>query len=1011
MQSEMQLKNLFLRQSYMDSWQEYVRWLERGGGWDYVLLTASSETQAKGYRQQIAYRLELGCLSRDCVYEVLPDPDGRRVGSGGATLHVLRYLADQWPEGFEEGIRGKRILVIHSGGDSRRVPQYSVCGKLFSPVPRQLPDGRPSTLFDEFMISLSAAAGRFEEGMLVLSGDVLLLFNPLQLDFQYRGAAAISIKAGVDVGKDHGVYLGDGAGCVKRFLHKHSPQQLRAAGAVNGSGNVDLDTGAVLLDASLLGALYSLISTGGKTDDEKYARFVNDRARLSFYGDFLYPLAGASTLEEYEREAPEGELCPELLSCRRQIWEAVSSFSLKLICLSPAQFIHFGTTGELLSLMTEQLEDYGFLDWSGSVGSSGGGGDYSAYNSIVEPGVRVGKGSYLENSILKGEVRVGEGSILSGVEAGKGEFPEGVVLHGLALEDGRFVTRIYGVRDNPKAGLGQRAGWLGGTLEEVMAFYGIGEEELWEGEDRSLWSARLYPPCARQEESLESALLVYRIFRLREPASGVRRWLSGERLSLQSSFERADVPSLLPRSRSLRRRIRAARFWEALAARESYERAAAAFSDEPLDQEQFQALLERADGAPLDCRIRLYYFLARYLREQKPALAGPEARELEALCFETLGKSLCRESLAEREDSLRICREECRVELPVRVNWGGGWTDTPPYCVENGGVVLNAAIRVRGIDPVQVCVRRLEQPVAEFASEDVGVSGRFTRAEEILDCKNPCDHFALHKAALIACGVVGEGMGDLQERLRGMGGGIYLSTKVAGIPKGSGLGTSSILAGACIRALYRFFGRELTQERLFELVLCMEQIMSTGGGWQDQVGGLVPGVKLIRTGPGLRQAVELEPVRIPGEAMRELQERFALIYTGQRRLARNLLRDVVGSYLCGRRETLEALSGMERLAVLMKFELEKGNIDAFAELLNAHWELSLKLDGGASNTCIDQIFKACEDLIDGRFIAGAGGGGFLQVILKKGVTHRQLDERLYWVFQDCGVGVWECEFV
>ena len=69
------------------------------------------------------------------------------------------------------------------------------------------------------------------------------------------------------------------------------------------------------------------------------------------------------------------------------------------------------------------------------------------------------------------------------------------------------------------------------------------------------------------------------------------------------------------------------------------------------------------------------------------------------------------------------------------------------------------------------------------------------------------------------------------------------------------------------------------------------------------------------------------------------------------------------------------------------------------------------LDHGVSNTCIEQIFATCEELIDAKFIAGAGGGGFLQVILKKGVTRRQLDEHLQNVFQGTGVAVWDCRFV
>ena len=162
---------------------------------------------------------------------------------------------------------------------------------------------------------------------------------------------------------------------------------------------------------------------------------------------------------------------------------------------------------------------------------------------------------------------------------------------------------------------------------------------------------------------------------------------------------------------------------------------------------------------------------------------------------------------------------------------------------------------------------------------------------------------------------------------------------------------------------------------------------------------------------GRHQQIKVSYVEMPKEAKEELQERFALIYTGQRRLARNLLRDVVGNYIGGRKESVDALYEMKRVAAMMRFELEEGNVDRFAALLNRHWELSKKLDAGSTNTCIEQIFLACEDMIDGRFIAGAGGGGFIQVILKKGVTKQQLKERLRGVFQDSGVAVWECAFV
>ena len=125
----MKYKNLFLRQSYLDGYEAYELSLtkskRRPALWDYIILTASNESQAQSYREQIEYRLEEGKLPRETVYAVIPDPDGKRVGSGGATLSVLRYIRER-----ESTFTGKKILVIHSGGDSKRVPQYSACGKI-----------------------------------------------------------------------------------------------------------------------------------------------------------------------------------------------------------------------------------------------------------------------------------------------------------------------------------------------------------------------------------------------------------------------------------------------------------------------------------------------------------------------------------------------------------------------------------------------------------------------------------------------------------------------------------------------------------------------------------------------------------------------------------------------------------------------------------------------------------------------------------------------------------------
>ena len=100
-----------------------------------------------------------------------------------------------------------------------------------------------------------------------------------------------------------------------------------------------------------------------------------------------------------------------------------------------------------------------------------------------------------------------------------------------------------------------------------------------------------------------------------------------------------------------------------------------------------------------------------------------------------------------------------------------------------------------------------------------------------------------------------------------------------------------------MKAVFEFMGIAYTKEDLYSHILAMEQIMFTGGGWQDQVGGVTPGMKYITSMPGIDQQLKVSHVEIPEETKRELDERFVLIYTGQRRLVRNLLREVIGRYV------------------------------------------------------------------------------------------------------------------
>ena len=974
------IPSLFLSQAYRDCWDDYNRSLKlkKFPRWDYVILTASNEQQAEGFRKQLEERKSF--LPKHTKFVAIPDRDGQRVGSGGATLEVLKYLRSQ-----EESFEKLRVLVIHSGGDSKRVPQYSALGKLFSPVPHKLPNGRNSTLFDEFMICMSSVPSRIREGMVLLSGDVLLLFNPLQIDYNNVGAAAISFKEHVETGKNHGVYLNGENGNVKCCLQKKSVETLRSVGAVNNSDCVDIDTGALIFSTEMMNSLYSLIAT-----PEDYDRHVNARTRLSLYADFLYPLAEDSTLEDFYKEKPEGEFCPELTAARERVWNVLRPYRMKLLRLAPAKFIHFGTTREILGLMNGGVDEYKDLGWSRIVGSSIK-GDTAGYNSVLSSRSTIGEGCYLEVSYVHRNSKIGDHCVLSYIEVSDREIPDNVVLHGLKQRDGSFVVRIFGIGDNPKENK-----LFGRDLDELEQKLGV---RLWENSAHSLWEANLYAEADNIQDGVDAALNLYRIVN-DESAADIEQWRNAEKKSLCSGFNAADPDAIIAWNRRMEDLVAMDEITKAIRHKVPAQKLQKRTTLTKIQKEWLKKRLDKSDFGE---RMRLHYYLGVVLEDEN------EIQE----CFHIIQAEMLEatvKSLSYNENA-RIVTDRHTVNLPLRVNWGGGWSDTPPYCNENGGTVLNVAILLNGKKPVEVTLERIDELKIVFDSRDMDVHGEFDTIEPLQATGDPFDPFALQKACLLACGIIPQKGYKLEDILRRLGGGFVMHSEVTDVPKGSGLGTSSILSAACVKAVFEFTGIEFTEEDLYAHVLAMEQIMSTGGGWQDQVGGATPGLKYMSSMPGLKQEIKVTHVELPESARKELDERFVLIYTGQRRLARNLLRDVVGRYVGNEPDSLYALEEIQKTAALMRFELERGNVDGFAKLLDYHWELSKKVDAGSSNTLIEQIFSSIEEMIDGRLVCGAGGGGFLQVILKKGITREDVEKRLNEVFMDSLVGVADCKLV
>ncbi len=973
--SKKQPFSLFLFQSYQDSWQDYRYALTKDSFpvWDYIVLTASNEAQARIYEKQLLLRKEL--LPSRTSFLIVPDEEGKRIGSGGSTLSVLKKIREQ-----EKSFEGLKILLIHSGGDSRRIPQYSALGKLFSPVPHVLEDGRSSTLFDELFIIMSSVPSRIKEGMLACSGDVLPLFNPLLIEFNGQGACAISFKEDVNTGKDHGVYLCSQDGTVLSFLHKQSVETLRETGATDPMDQVDIDTGLILFGRDVLEALWPLISVNDMYDEKKYRCYVSEDTCLSLYGDFQYPLAENSTLEGFYQEKAERSLNEALNRAREDVWEALRPFRMKALRFQQGKFIHFGTSLEILKLLNEEIDSYEPLGWKKDTNSYRSG--HASYDSLIGEDVSIGENVYIERSVIHDDASIGSSSILSCVEIPEEvKIPSDVVLHVLKLRSGKHVCRIFGIEDDPKKDL-----LFGKKLSG----------NLWnENDTHDLWHARIYPECLNMDESIQKALDLYDA--LKEDKS-----IGKQEHSLCSSFNEADPDALMGWIDRMKQLTAVGKIREMMLKQSPVSEVAGTLS-EGLSNIQRQWIEEEVKDASFSKAMRMHYYIG--------TAAGDENEISEA--FKALSEAVVKDAENELKynNVAHIGSNELSVSLPLRVNWGGGWSDTPPYCNENGGTVINCAITLNGKKPVSVGLYRIEEKKIIFESADMGVYGEFEKIEDLQSVGDPFDPFVLQKAALLSCGVIPARGGDLSGILDRLGGGFHMSTEARNVPQGSGLGTSSILAAACVKALFEFMNIPYTEDDLYDHVLAMEQLMSTGGGWQDQVGGVTDGIKFITSKEGIRQKLNVEHLSLKEETMKELNERFVLIFTGQRRLARNLLRDVVGRYIGNEPDTVYALKQIQTVASDMKNALLNDDIDEFARLLSEHWELSKMIDAGSTNLLIDQIFLGVEDLLDGKMVCGAGGGGFLQGVLKKNVTKQELAERLEELFPESGVRVWECELI
>lgn len=322
-----------------------------------------------------------------------------------------------------------------------------------------------------------------------------------------------------------------------------------------------------------------------------------------------------------------------------------------------------------------------------------------------------------------------------------------------------------------------------------------------------------------------------------------------------------------------------------------------------------------------------------------------------------------------------------RVERPLRIDLAGGWSDTPPICYDNGGAVLNVAVRLDGCRPVVAEVSRIPAKEVVVESVDLGERGVLSKMSDIYGEKDPHDWCALVKSALAVTGY----------RFAPTG----LSIRIfADVPKGSGMGTSSILGAALVEALLKAAGKPYDPDTVAKITLRLEQEMCTGGGWQDQLGALYPGVKLIETRKGRDQKFSVK--RLPQKAekafARYLKDRGVLYFTGQKRMARNVLRGVLAFYATNPHGIAHAIiAALKRDAVASYRALCRGDWRGFSVALNSYWMNKKALDPGSTNPQVESIIARITPWTDAVSLAGAGGGGFLFAVAKSKAAKAKIE--------------------
>ena len=222
---------------------------------------------------------------------------------------------------------------------------------------------------------------------------------------------------------------------------------------------------------------------------------------------------------------------------------------------------------------------------------------------------------------------------------------------------------------------------------------------------------------------------------------------------------------------------------------------------------------------------------------------------------------------------------------------------------------------------------------------------------------------------------------SLERQLEAFGTGLEI-TLLSAIPAGSGLGTSSILASTVLGALNDFCGLGWDRYEIGNRTLVLEQLLTTGGGWQDQYGGILQGAKLLQTRPGSNQKPLVRWLPEHVFTAPEYRPCHLLYYTGITRTAKSILAEIVKGMFLNETERLDLLGRMKAHALDMYDAIQRDCFEEMGRLVRRSWTQNCRLDEGTNPPAIAAVVRKVDDLCLGYKLPGAGGGGYLYMVAK-----------------------------